>query len=302
MTWMAQALAKIFIQAQGVAQATAAEPEKPKGPPKSDLEKHQDRMKLRIENNQYVDCVTLGAGYFWALRQRQSHLGEETKVSLGQGLTLSGGPVPVKNVASVCDPVQFQQGWNLYVLWHAQSQVEATRNKLADRLMWYDKLWRYGPTLDIKPEWRVKYAKEFMYKYQELDVDWASKFETDFTLLREFLDRGNNGGTRTPRTAPGGPTHGAGAATEWKRGKRARSRSRSPRRGGGKRAREQGYCYTRIDASKGECKYEGCIFKHECPSCGQDHSAAACAAKKTWDVEKANKMTGGKSSRRSDRQ
>ena len=191
-----------------------------------------DRMKLRIENGQYVDCVTLSASYLWALRQKQSHLGEETKVSLGQGLTLSGGPVPVKNVASVCDPVQFQQGWNLYVLWHAQSQVEETRNKLADRLMWYDKLWRYGPTLDIKPEWRVKYAKEFMFKYQESDVDWSSKFETDFTLLREFLDRGGNGVVRAGRTF-GGPMPNAGPTTDGRRGKRGRSGSRSPPRSGG---------------------------------------------------------------------
>jgi len=53
-------------------------------------------------------------------------------------------------------------------------------------------------------------------------------------------------------------------------------------------ALRQVFCYSRVDPTKGECRYGmECKRCHDCASCGANHSAQACKTAGTFDESKA---------------
>ena len=211
--------------------------------------------------------------------------------SVGFQLGANGTMHHIKPVAHKADLVydigMFTTGMLRYLELVAATPELSSR--LFDILRWFRLLIEMKAT----DHSRVKFAKEFMWKYQGSDraVDWEGKLESDYALQRDFLVAPSE--ARDMRRTP----QGGGSAARAGSNGRGRRREESPSGQGGRpdakrpRVSRMRLCRSRSDPAKGECSFPSCKYSHECASCGQDHSAKACQTAGLWSTAMAARIT-----------
>lgn len=238
----------------------------------SPLDVHLRKTRNSVNMMAFVDPSTLCKTYLEYIKSKQAAYGQSKSISVSSDGRITTGEPTLRDVSKRYCSVEFRQGWDFLLEMYMDDPAVAHR--VPDMLKWARIVWSQGIGT---PEQKVRYSKEFMFKYQRSEAsDWVGKFSTDVPLMLEFL---------CPLPQPQSKPSGTAAAPSGGRGKgsgaKRKATSAPP---GPRKPKKKRCCFSRSNPEHGECTYKNCRFCHKCASCGKDHCAQKCDA---WDDKKA---------------
>ena len=164
---------------------------------------------------------------------------------------------------------EFDEGMRMISKWWLEVQWIPVLNDwwtLQDRVRLYK---------DIQPTEAVTIYLEVMRMAGDPRKNpWSAYFSTNSGSL---IDNAKIG--RESRNVRGGDQGGRGG----KGGTKRNNQQPSPGANKKQKADKDRLCKSRRDPNLGECGFKKCKFNHECPSCGEDHSAKECKKLGSWN-------------------
>ena len=232
------------------------------------LQRHLAKEGRNLSSKLFVNPMAVCARYLEKLKfdHRTS-----TSVPLSYGIKLVSNELPDKLSGKSCVPDDVRDG--LYMI--VEASVRCGLHERAAGLASFSRyIWGFSEASELG---RANFIKHFLFAHTH-EVDLVPLVNDDPAMVRRFLSWHPDTSSR-PSQSLSSMNRARGKGV-----KRARpSQPPGPGRSHGVPPRARKICFSRADASVGECKYHHCRFDHKCATCGQDHSAARCPK---WDAAK----------------